>query len=149
MASHHHPKWLEEARRAEGGGVSEDDKVQSQHLKGMADQVDDQEALKTQMMNQVHKRSSHYEDMINRANESGADPADVQDVLQGAMRRAGGGSVGAETVDEGDISPMAVEEKGRSIPMSQKSASQNSQMSGQAGQGLDQNKALNTPYKGD
>lgn len=87
MSANHHPNWLKEARRAEGGGVADDDKQRSQHLRGMADQVDDQDALKKQMMNQVHKSSSHYEDMINRANESGADPADVQDILQGAMHK--------------------------------------------------------------
>ena len=39
------------------------------------------------VLDQAMKHSSNYEDMINRANESGADPADVQDVLQGAMDR--------------------------------------------------------------
>jgi hypothetical protein len=98
MSAHRHPKWLEEARRAEGGGVSEDDKQMSQHFsqQNAAQQGMGSNAMSNALKEYNTPMPKHYGDAINRANESGADPADVQDVMQGAMHRADGGSAGGE-----------------------------------------------------
>ena len=87
MSANRHPNWLKEARRAEGGGVAKDDEQRSNHLDEMMKHESQGSQVGNGVLDQAMKHSSNYEDMINRANESGADPADVQDVLQGAMDR--------------------------------------------------------------
>lgn len=88
MSAHRHPNWLKEARRAEGGGVADDDKVRSKRLdEAMQENMDVAPRVGARRYQDEIANHSDYQDTIDRANASGADPADVQDILQGAMHK--------------------------------------------------------------
>lgn len=55
MSANRHPNWLKEARRAEGGGVDDDDKMRSQHLNEMQNEASqqNQQGIGSQAMNQA------------------------------------------------------------------------------------------------
>lgn len=97
-----------------------------------------------------YKHTPAFIDRMKRAEGGEVQPAaDGSDMEMRRSMRADGGGIGPESLSDADAdtSPMAVEEKGRTIPMSQKEAmsgmNQPAQtMSGQGG-------SLNAALKGD